>query len=63
VYDRSTGKYPVASPEPIKVYFGSADSQYALMSLWGINNSAIALSLGLIDVRDCRVVDVGTVDV
>jgi hypothetical protein len=50
-------------PEPIKVYFVSADNQYALMSVWGINNSAIALAFGLMDVRDCRVVQMGAVDI
>lgn len=50
-------------PEPIKAYFVSADNQYALMSVWGINNSAIASAFGLMHVRDCRVVEMGAVDV
>jgi hypothetical protein len=69
VYERSTGKYWYRSsiripfPEPIKVYFVSADNQYALMSVWGFNNSATALAFGLMDVRDCRVLEMGAVDV
>jgi len=46
----------VPLPEPIRVYFVSADSLYALMSpVWGINNSVIALTFALMDVRDVRV--------
>jgi hypothetical protein len=50
---------PRLFPEPIKVYFASADSQYTLMSVRGINNSGSALALGLVDMRDCIVVDIG----
>lgn len=50
-------------PEPIKVYFVSADNQHVLMSVWGINNSATALAFGVADARDCRVVEIGAVDV
>jgi hypothetical protein len=50
-------------PEPIKVYFVSADNQYALMSVWGINNSVTASAFGLMDVGECRVVEMRAVDV
>jgi hypothetical protein len=47
--------------EPIKVYFVSADSQYTLMLVWGINNSAIALAFGLMDVGGSRTVEMRAV--
>lgn len=50
-------------PEPIKVYFVSADNQHALMSVWGINDSVTALAFGLTDARDCRAVEMGAVNV
>jgi hypothetical protein len=33
------------------------------MSVWGINNSATALTFGLTDARDGRAVEMGAVDV
>jgi hypothetical protein len=46
----------ISFPEPIRVYFVSANSHCALMmSVWGINNSVIALAFALMDVRDGRV--------